>query len=108
MLNKRHHYTSIGITNCLSHVKRHCNLPTNQVTTKNLLYIKNHTFELPTIPQNDRCICYGDSFTLSNIGRCLPQRCSGSGQDFCGGPGEAVVYQTGKKTSTLASESFLN
>uniref|UniRef100_K1Q7Q1 Uncharacterized protein n=1 Tax=Magallana gigas TaxID=29159 RepID=K1Q7Q1_MAGGI len=43
---------------------------------------------------NDRCICYGDSFTLSNIGRCLPQRCSGSGQDFCGGPGEAIVYQT--------------
>lgn len=32
MLNKRHHYTSIGITNCLPHVERHCNLPTNQVS----------------------------------------------------------------------------
>nr|XP_022314136.1 uncharacterized protein LOC111118798 [Crassostrea virginica] len=40
------------------------------------------------------CLCFNGSFSLSDIGRCIPQKCPGTDGDFCGGSFEAVVYQT--------------
>ncbi|XP_062598063.1 uncharacterized protein LOC134259502 [Saccostrea cucullata] len=42
---------------------------------------------------SNSCYCYGGNFSLSQITKCVPQKCSGSQNDFCGVDYNVVVYQ---------------
>lgn len=55
------------------------------------------TWKLYDFLQSDACFCFLDNSRLSELGKCYPQRCSGSKADFCGDSSIiAVVYQAGE------------